>query len=274
MLGGPIRASPARTCTERGVDRTRKPAIAGAWWASNRIERWLDLCFATRRRKIPDVKLVRNLHDSAVRLARLAEEARVRPLGGSIHPSELVARISGESDLACRPGRLGPVAPNRFAVRLNKADLAALGNPRHLTHELETITESMAMGGGRRLEGPVRVWLEADTSLDPGTVAVRSYHRAGRRPAWAFLTGDGPTLEMSVNRSLVGRGGDADVTILHSSVSTRHALIWFEGEDAWIRDLGSANGTFVDGNPVSGSARVPPEGMLRFGTVEYMLRVG
>ena len=222
---------------------------------------------------MPGVKLVRDLHDSSVRLARLAEEAAARSPGGSIHPSELVARINGESDLACRPGRFGPLAPNRFAVSLNRADLAALGNTRRLTHELERVTESMAMGRGRRLEGPVRVWLEADASIDPGAVAVRSSHRRGRRAPWAFLTGDGPTLEITVNRSLVGRGGDADVAILHESVSTHHALIWFEGEGTWIRDVGSATGTFVDGSPVSGTTPAPTEGRLRFGTVEYTIRV-
>ena len=223
---------------------------------------------------MPGVKLIRDSHDSSIRLARLAEGAPARRFGGSVHPSELVARINGESDLACRPGRSGPVAPNRFAVRLNKADLAALGNARRLAQELERIAEGMAMGRGRRLEGPVRVWLEADTSLEPGTLAVRSFHRAGRRPAWAFLTGGGPTLEITVNRSLVGRGGDADVTILHESVSTRHALLWFEGESVWIRDEGSARGTFVDGSPVSETTRAPHGGLVRFGVVEYRLAVG
>ena len=191
-----------------------------------------------------------------------------------MHPSELVARISGESDLACRPGRFGTVAPNRFGVRLNRSDLAGLGNQRRLTRELERITEGMSMSRGRRVEGPVRVWLEADRSLDPGTVDVRSSFRAGRRPAWAYLTGGGPTLEITLNRSLVGRGGDADVALLHPSVSTRHALVWFEDGSAWVRDLGSTTGTFVDGGPVSGATRVPPEAKLRFGAVEYMLRIG
>lgn len=222
---------------------------------------------------MPGVKLVRDSHDASVRLARLTDQVPARAFGGSVAPSELVARINGESDLACRPGRLGPVAPNRFAVRLNRADLAALGNQRRLTHELERITEGTAMGRGRRLEGPVRVWLESDPSMDPGALAVRSFHRAGRRPAWAFLTGDGPTLEITVNRALVGREGDADVAIVHPSVSTRHALIWFEGESVWTRDLGSARGTFVDGAPVSGMTRVPSRGTLRFGTVTYMLQV-
>lgn len=223
---------------------------------------------------MPDVKPVRDLHESAVRLARLAEQVPVGTRGGSVHPSELVAGINAESDLACRSGPFGPVAPNRFAVRLNKVDLAALGNQRRLTHELERITESTAMGRGRRLEGPVRVWLEADTSMEQGSLAVRSFHRPGRRPAWAFLTGGGTTLEITVNLSLVGRAGDADVTIAHGSVSDHHALVWFEGESAWIRDQGSSGGTFVDGEAVSGNTPVPADGMIRFGRVEYMLRVG
>jgi pSer/pThr/pTyr-binding forkhead associated (FHA) protein len=45
----------------------------------------------------------------------------------------------------------------------------------------------------------------------------------------------------------VGRDETADVTIPDNTLSRRHFLIWREGEDFLIKDLGSQNGTCVDG---------------------------
>ena len=215
------------------------------------------------------VKLARNLKGSELWLARLAG----RSSRGSIHPAELASRISAESDLVCRAGPGGMVAPNRFAVRLNCLDLAALPDHRGLIRDLEGMTEATSMTRGRRLEGPVRVWLEPDPAASPGTVEVEASHRRGRRPAWASLVGEGPALEISLNRSVLGRGGKADVVIPHPSISPSHALLWYEAGSVWIRDLGSTHGTFVDGCPVSETTQVLPPGAIRLGAVNYTLRV-
>jgi diguanylate cyclase (GGDEF)-like protein len=49
---------------------------------------------------------------------------------------------------------------------------------------------------------------------------------------------------------LVGRRDDADVQIQDDGVSRRHATLLVDGEGAIVTDLGSANGTYVDGHRV------------------------
>jgi pSer/pThr/pTyr-binding forkhead associated (FHA) protein len=49
----------------------------------------------------------------------------------------------------------------------------------------------------------------------------------------------------------IGRSDEADVVVPYDNVSRKHALIWRSEGQAWVRDLGSANGTSVDGVPVS-----------------------
>src|SRR5512142_2659682 len=49
---------------------------------------------------------------------------------------------------------------------------------------------------------------------------------------------------------LLGRRDDADVQIRDDGVSRRHATLRVEGHGAVLTDLGSANGTYVDGRPV------------------------
>jgi pSer/pThr/pTyr-binding forkhead associated (FHA) protein len=58
---------------------------------------------------------------------------------------------------------------------------------------------------------------------------------------------------------VVGRREDCDVQIRDEGVSRRHAVIEVRGEGAIVRDLGSANGTWVDG-------RREREGRLADGT--------
>lgn len=46
---------------------------------------------------------------------------------------------------------------------------------------------------------------------------------------------------------LIGRHQDNDLQIKDACVSRSHVEIKFDGEQWWIRDLGSANGTYLDG---------------------------
>jgi diguanylate cyclase (GGDEF)-like protein len=49
---------------------------------------------------------------------------------------------------------------------------------------------------------------------------------------------------------VIGRREGSDIHLLDDGISRRHASIRVEGEGAIIRDLGSANGTYVDGRRV------------------------
>jgi hypothetical protein len=48
-------------------------------------------------------------------------------------------------------------------------------------------------------------------------------------------------------RARIGRARSADVTVRHPSVSGLHAQLAHEAGRWWLRDLGSTNGTFLDG---------------------------
>ena len=48
-------------------------------------------------------------------------------------------------------------------------------------------------------------------------------------------------------RHLVGRSRACDLRLQDTSVSGEHATIWWSEEKWWVRDLGSSNGTSVDG---------------------------
>src|SRR4051812_17685043 len=72
----------------------------------------------------------------------------------------------------------------------------------------------------------------------------------GRDVVLTFLGGPsaGQTVELwSRTRVVLGRSADCDVEVLDGRVSRQHCAITLDGEEARLEDLGSANGTFVNG---------------------------
>ncbi len=68
-------------------------------------------------------------------------------------------------------------------------------------------------------------------------------------------------------RVVVGSAPGSGIVIQDSTVSRVHAELDARQDGLWIRDLGSRNGTLVDGLRISG-ARVPDKGRIRLGEIE------
>jgi pSer/pThr/pTyr-binding forkhead associated (FHA) protein len=79
--------------------------------------------------------------------------------------------------------------------------------------------------------------------------------------------------ELKADKISVGRIEDNAFQIAEASVSSHHCEIIKQGEDFLIRDLGSTNGTFIDGEKIS-EAILKPGHLLRLGQVEVRLETG
>jgi len=80
-----------------------------------------------------------------------------------------------------------------------------------------------------------------------------------------LLPGGGPAVPLGETPIRVGRGPVNDVVLPDDSVSWHHAQLWTEGGTAWVRDLGSRNGTFVNGERAPASVRLGNGDAVRFG---------
>jgi hypothetical protein len=68
-------------------------------------------------------------------------------------------------------------------------------------------------------------------------------------------------------RVLVGRSHRCDLRLQHPSVSGEHAVVWWDEGRWWIRDLGSRNGTLLDGERIDHTQRPLRVGArMQFGT--------
>jgi len=58
---------------------------------------------------------------------------------------------------------------------------------------------------------------------------------------------NGVAFALREGRNIIGRESDADIRLALPAVSRRHAAVVIDGEDAMVQDLGSRNGTFLNG---------------------------
>jgi hypothetical protein len=185
------------------------------------------------------------------RLERLVDGLSSQLFRGRIQPVELGSRLVREADLERFDTTAGPGAPNAFQVVLGgeavEADLLET-----VGAEIARYVDDAAADRGWRLEGPAKVRIEIDTGRRPAYVDVAARVESGPRAPWALLVpaGSAPILEVTVNRSVIGRSRDADLRLAQEDVSRRHALLWRESGSVWLADLGSSNGTFVEGERV------------------------
>lgn len=81
----------------------------------------------------------------------------------------------------------------------------------------------------------------------------------------------GRSHELTVEKTTVGRVEDNTLQIAEASVSSHHAEILLRGSEVVIKDLNSTNGTFINGEQVTGEAPLKPGQILRLGKIEMRL---
>jgi len=83
----------------------------------------------------------------------------------------------------------------------------------------------------------------------------------------------GPAIELAKDLTLVGRNDDCDVRLDHKSVSKLHCILVKTDGLVLVRDLGSTNGTRVNGQQIRRAALLP-EDQLAIAAFRYKVRFG
>lgn len=71
-------------------------------------------------------------------------------------------------------------------------------------------------------------------------------------------------IPLEMGSAVLGRGQDADIRLEDELVSRRHCTLSFDGKFVTVKDLGSTNGTFVDGQPIT-ECVLEPDNRLQIG---------
>ena len=84
----------------------------------------------------------------------------------------------------------------------------------------------------------------------------------------------GRSYELKVDKTTVGRVEDNSFQIAEPSVSSHHCEVLLRGNDVVVKDLNSTNGTFINGQQITGEGLLKPGQILRLGQVEIRLESG
>lgn len=81
---------------------------------------------------------------------------------------------------------------------------------------------------------------------------------------------DGRIIAVSVQKFLIGRASDCHLRPNSDMISRHHCAIIVEETSVVVRDFGSRNGSFINGEPVVGEQELKEGDRLRVGPLEFM----
>jgi hypothetical protein len=243
------------------------------------------------------------------RLEGLVSGMFARAFKGAVEPVELAAALKREVDNTARIlSRDRRLVPNSFMIELGTDDFQRLSEyGRTLQHELANELREHADIQRYTFSGPIDIVLTERENLPEGRFRVRSAtvgspvrqrppandgqtqlqsvpppppQAPPPRPAGpiqVLLEMNGRTRPVNPPGVVLGRGTDADIQVNDPGVSRRHAEIRLmpEGPDGVrvvVVDLGSTNGTLVNGRRTSES-ELTDGSIIKIGTTELTLRI-
>ena len=184
-------------------------------------------------------------------LGRMVEGVFSRAFKSNVRPIEIGRRLIKEIDSNRTVDMKGRrVVPNQFVVRLAADDQVALADIESaLITELAEAVKEYCADENYHLRGPVVVTIEIDQSVNTGRIEVdSSVVKAGASEVVAKVTlPDDRKITLGRDTLIIGRLAECDITFDDSNVSRRHAEIKALVGGYAVNDLGSTNGTKVNG---------------------------
>ncbi len=184
-------------------------------------------------------------------LGRMVEGVFSRAFKSNVRPIEIGRRLIKEIDSNRTVDMKGRrVVPNQFVVRLAADDQAALADIESaLITELAEAVKEYCADENYHLRGPVVVTIEIDQSVNTGRIEVdSSVRKVGASEIVAKVTlPDDRKITLGKDTLIIGRLAECDIAFDDSNVSRRHAEIKAVAGGFAVNDLGSTNGTKVNG---------------------------
>jgi hypothetical protein len=180
-----------------------------------------------------------------------------------VQPAEIGRQLE-RAMLNGRTASMGSqLAPNTITVRLHPEDAATFaGWEDALEREMERWLAELVYARGLATVGSISVTIQADAAVPRRSVRVTGSFAAGvvaiaggsdAAPRLQLKAADPrfPSLELGLAIITVGRADDNDLMLPDPEVSRHHAQL-APDEGTWrVVDLGSTNGTWVNGTRVT-----------------------
>lgn len=210
-----------------------------------------------------------------------------------VEPVEIASRLRREVDnkaITIAAGRT--LAPNVFDVQLSDDDFRRAqdwGTP--LAEELCDVVINHARSQGYTLQGSVRISFRRSEELRAGDFEIISSTekaKAGAAPPRPNLPAapsrppvrlqpvldiDGQRYSLNAPSIVLGRSSEADILVDDTGVSRRHLEIRTANGVTSAVDLGSTNGSYVNGHKVAGSTELTDGSTITMGRTKIIFRL-
>lgn len=210
-----------------------------------------------------------------------------------VEPVEIASRLRREVDnkaITIAAGRT--LAPNVFDVQLSDDDFRRAqdwGTP--LAEELCDVVINHARSQGYTLQGSVRISFRRSEELRAGDFEIISSTekaKAGAAPPRPNLPAaptrppvrlqpvldiDGQRYSLNAPSIVLGRSSEADILVDDVGVSRRHLEIRTANGVTSAVDLGSTNGSYVNGHKVAGSTELTDGSTITMGRTKIIFRL-
>jgi hypothetical protein len=248
------------------------------------------------------------LRNIEAKIESLFEGVFGRAFRTNVQPVELARKLVKEMEdhRVISVSRL--YVPNEYTVYLSPADREQFESyEESLVGELQDYLAENARREKYVLLSPPKVMLETDEDLDVGEFGIATRMAQGGRQVTpdeapppeaepgatmvykpkapeteavsaeevglqreiATLTTNGKSHRLDKRRVVIGRSKECDIQVADANVSRRHAEVREEGAAHWVVDLGSTNGTEVNGRRLK-RAKLRPGDTITVGATELV----
>lgn len=207
-----------------------------------------------------------------------------------VQPVEIASALRRELDnksITLAEGRT--LAPNVFTARLSDSDFVLAQEwGSTLAEELCDVVIKHVNSQGYTLRGPVKVSFTRDEELKAGVFEIDSSteKQAGpkrsatpnaptRQPTRVqpVLDLDGQRYSLNAGSIILGRSSEADILVDDTGVSRKHLEIRTQGGTTQAVDLGSTNGSYVNGQRVQGQIDLTDGSIITMGRTRMTFRL-
>ncbi|MFB2598882.1 FhaA domain-containing protein [Herbiconiux sp. P17] len=207
-------------------------------------------------------------------LERAVNGAFAKTFRSGLQPVEISSALKRELDTkAAVVSRDRILVPNSFRVLLAPTDYQRMtGIGPTLVDDLNQIVQQHAAQQGFQFAGGVTIDLVNDPKLTTGVIQIDSANVQGNVTWTPVLDIAGRRHPITKSRTIIGRGSDADITVDDTGTSRKHVEILWDGSHAQARDLGSTNGSQLNGQAFQ-RANLEPDSVIQIGRTNIVFRI-
>lgn len=187
--------------------------------------------------------------------AGLIERAFAKTFPSDLEPAQIARKLVSTMQAQTRDDDGELRAPGFYTVFVSPSDFERLREHQaYLERAWATLLRDLASKVGVSFEeGEARVTMTARASVPLGAIEIEAGVPAAGPKRFRLLTVEGVppgAIYALEGTSRVGRSETSEIVLNDPSVSRTHAVIELSGGQARLRDLGSTNGSFLNGRRV------------------------